>query len=92
LRSRPYGVAYRARRRRPWLTAFADANRDKLRHVVKTYDDFISPFIRQPEAFILWERLDHDLVTVVHLWQATAYPVAFLMNMATVWGVDLPDE
>jgi ppGpp synthetase/RelA/SpoT-type nucleotidyltranferase len=73
------------------VATFVAGNREKLRTVLETYDSEISPLLRQPEAFILWERLDHDAVAVAQLWRSTAYPESFLQNMAIVWGVDLPD-
>jgi len=60
--------------------------------MVGNRDESISPFIHQPEAFIMWERLDYDAPAVVQLWQETGYPDSFLRNMAIVWGVDLPEN
>lgn len=73
------------------LTEFAAARANQLRTVTQSYDSTISPFIHQPEAFILWERLEHDAVAIASYWRASGYPDIFLENMATVWGIDLPE-
>ena|GEM_PF-5584787 len=73
------------------LDAFAAANGPKLEATVSTYGDEISPFVRQPEAFILWERLDHDEMLVSQWWDASGYPRMFLDDMAVLWGLDLQE-
>lgn len=77
----------------PWerIRAFAGEHTQRLRDVVSSYDLAVSPLIHQPEAFLLWERLDQDAVAVVIRWAETGYPIVLLENMATIWGVDLPD-
>lgn len=68
------------------LAAFTTSNRDRLRAVIGQYDEAISPFVGQPEALVLWERLDFDATAVVEQWAASAYPMTFLEDMATIWG------
>lgn len=70
---------------------FVDMNTDKMRTVFSAYDESISPLLHQPEALVLWERLEHDPVALERRWAEAGYPQVLLENMATVWGIDLPD-
>lgn len=73
------------------VSHFVDTNMEKLRTVFAAYDESISPLMRRPEALVLWERLEHDAVALERRWAETGYPQVLLENMATVWGIDLPD-
>jgi hypothetical protein len=73
------------------VRAFADLNRDRIRNVVQTYDSHTSVLVRQPESFLLWERLDADPVDLAQRWVRTSFPQEILRTIATVWGVDLPE-
>jgi ppGpp synthetase/RelA/SpoT-type nucleotidyltranferase len=73
------------------LRNFVEENGERLRGVVGANGPAISPLIQQPEAFLLWERLDFDSVEVVRHWDASGFPHVMLENVAIAWGIDLPD-
>lgn len=72
------------------LAAFVNTNRDRLRRTVEN-NGLLSPLITLPEAILVWERLDYDVVAARAAWEETGLPISYLEDLATVWGVDLPD-
>lgn len=74
------------------LQSFTDANLAKLRSIVASPESLISPLARQPEALVIWDRLDWDPVALVRHWTEGGYPLGFLEDLATIWGIELPQD
>lgn len=73
------------------LAEFAAARAPDLRNAIIYNPPVVSPLVRMPEAFIIWERLDYDSVAVAQHWPATGYPLEYLQDLAIAWGTDVPD-
>lgn len=72
------------------LDAFVAANREKLEGIYTTYrgDDRCSPLLFQPEALMVFERLETDEFRFKEFWLAHL-PETLLENLASVWGLSI---
>jgi hypothetical protein len=70
---------------------WTDNHIDRIRTVVESYDDSVSLLVRQPEALILWERLEEDAVETARAWSAAGFPRIVLEDLAVLWGADIPE-
>jgi ppGpp synthetase/RelA/SpoT-type nucleotidyltranferase len=52
-------------------------------------DDRANPLLFQPEALLIFERLEHDRDRLAERWPDDALPRELLDSMAAIWGVDL---
>ncbi len=69
------------------LTAFTDAQHDKLDHLFGRYQESDAVLLlTQPESIVLLERLDPYSLAAV--W-ATTFPIDELDSLASTWGGSL---
>jgi ppGpp synthetase/RelA/SpoT-type nucleotidyltranferase len=69
------------------LDEFATTNLEKLQAIYAAYrdDDRCSPLLFQPEALIVFERLDRDEFRLKEAWRSRL-PEGLLRELAAVWG------
>lgn len=69
------------------VEAFVQRNEDKLVEIFCQYadDDRSNPLLFQPEAFLIFERLEKDPFRLKDIW-ADIFPVELLESLATIWG------
>lgn len=72
---------------RPFLTA----NAEKLEELYTRYrdDSRANPLLFQPEALLVFERLDNEPDRLRDAWPANALPLELLGDLATIWGADV---
>lgn len=73
------------------VTTFASDHSARLRQCVRNYGSDVTPLVHTPEALVIWERLESDAVAATTLWPKTGFPSRYLEDLATIWGIDLPD-
>ncbi len=68
------------------LTAFTDAQHDKLDHLFGRYQESDGVLLlTQPESIVILERLDADPYSLADVW-ATTFPIDELDSLASAWG------
>jgi ppGpp synthetase/RelA/SpoT-type nucleotidyltranferase len=69
------------------LDEFAETHLEKLEGIYGAYrdDDRCSPLLFQPEALMVFERLDHDQFRLKDVWRSRL-PEVLLRELAAVWG------
>jgi ppGpp synthetase/RelA/SpoT-type nucleotidyltranferase len=69
------------------IRSFVERNHEKLEEIFNAYrdDERGNPLLFQPEALIVFERLEHDPFRLRAAW-TSAFPLALLENLATIWG------
>lgn len=69
------------------LDDFVERNREKLVEIFRDYarDERCNPLLFQPEALLVFERLDKDPFHLKEVW-AKALPVELLESLAAIWG------
>ena len=65
----------------------------KLRDIYDHYenDARANPLLFQPEALLVFERLENDVDRIRDAWPADRLPLTLLDNLATIWGLDLTE-
>jgi hypothetical protein len=81
---------YDARERKEFgelIRSFVARNRQKLDELFEAYrdDDRCNPLIFQPEALMVFERLERDAFRLRDAW-AASFPLPLLENLAMIWG------
>jgi ppGpp synthetase/RelA/SpoT-type nucleotidyltranferase len=73
------------------IQPFIEANRAKLDELYDRYRDDAraNPLLFQPEALLIFERLDNDPDRLLEAWPASDLPIDLLENLATIWGVEV---
>lgn len=66
---------------------FVERNEDKLRQLFDSYRSARGehPLLFQPEALIVFERLEHDEFQLADQWEKD-FPLTLLESLSTVWG------
>jgi GTP pyrophosphokinase len=74
------------------VQAFVVKNEAKLQTLFAQYqdDDRANPFLFQPEALAIFERLEHDPFTLQQEW-IEILPHELLEGLAATWGLSLPE-
>lgn len=69
------------------LGRFAEQHLDKLETIYDDYrlDDRCSPLLFQPEALMVFERLEHDEFRLKDVW-CSKLPEILLSGLSMVWG------
>jgi ppGpp synthetase/RelA/SpoT-type nucleotidyltranferase len=71
------------------LEEFVDANRERIADRLARYRGLTAhPVLSQPEALVLFERLQHAPVALEEAWLA-AFPLDVLDDVRAAWGYDL---
>lgn len=76
------------------LTRFIDEKRDKLTDLFRDYREAgagRNPLLLQPEAILLFERLEQDMFSVMDEW-AEHFDLKLLEWLAESWGLTLPSS
>jgi ppGpp synthetase/RelA/SpoT-type nucleotidyltranferase len=73
------------------IEPFVDANGDKLDELYDRYrqDHRANPLLFQPEALLIFERLDNDPDRLVASWPTDVLPIELLDDLASIWGADV---
>lgn len=73
------------------IEPFLAEHEDKLNAIYRRYrdDTRANPLLFQPEALLVFERLENDIDRVRAAWPIDVLPVDLLDNLALVWGADL---
>lgn len=73
------------------IAPFIASEEDRLRGVYDRYadDHRANPLLFQPEALLIFERLEHDPDALREAWPVDALPIDLLESMAAIWGVDI---
>jgi ppGpp synthetase/RelA/SpoT-type nucleotidyltranferase len=73
------------------IEPFLAANAAKLSELYARYrdDSRANPLLFQPEALLIFERLENDPDHLRDAWPASVLPVELLADLATVWGADV---
>jgi len=76
------------------IEPFLAANEDKLTKIYDHYraDTRANPLLFQPEALVIFERLENDVDRISDAWPVDALPIDLLENLASIWGADLHDH
>jgi ppGpp synthetase/RelA/SpoT-type nucleotidyltranferase len=72
------------------IDPYLEANRQKLADIYDAYsdDDTANPLLTQPEAFLIFERLQHDRDRLREGWPADQLSIDLLEGMALIAGID----
>lgn len=70
---------------------FLTANAWKLEEIYERYRDDAraNPLLFQPEALLIFERLDNDPDHLRDAWPVRALPLELLEELATIWGAEV---
>lgn len=73
------------------LKPFIDAREARLRALFDGYrdDERANPLLFQPEALLIFERLENDPDRLREAWPVDRLPVDLLESLGTVWGVEV---
>lgn len=73
------------------IEPFLDANSAKLDQLYDRYrqDSRANPLLFQPEALLIFERLDNDADRLAGVWPADVLPISLLDDLASIWGADI---
>lgn len=76
---------------RDLLKPFIDAREDRLRTLFGAYrdDERANPLLFQPEALLIFERLENEPDRLREAWPVDRLPVDLLESLGTVWGVEV---
>jgi ppGpp synthetase/RelA/SpoT-type nucleotidyltranferase len=72
------------------LRPFVEQNSHRLDELYERYhgDTRANPLLFQPEALVLFERLDNAIDQLRAAWPAGELPIDLLDSMAAIWGAD----
>jgi ppGpp synthetase/RelA/SpoT-type nucleotidyltranferase len=72
------------------IKPFLEAESARLAQIFERYrgDDRANPLLFQPEALLIFERLEHDRDRLKEAWPVDKLPLDLLESMAAIWGVD----
>lgn len=72
------------------IKPFLDVESARLAAIFERYrdDDRANPLLFQPEALLIFERLEHDRDRLKEAWPVDKLPLDLLESMAAIWGVD----
>lgn len=73
------------------IDPFIEDNKQKLQDIYDAYagDDTANPLLTQPEAFLIFERLQNDRDRLKEYWPVDKLNIELLENMALIAGIDL---
>jgi putative GTP pyrophosphokinase len=73
------------------IAPFLQNNAAKLEELYERYrgDSRANPLLFQPEALLIFERLDNDPDHLVEAWPREILPPELLEGLATIWGSDV---
>jgi ppGpp synthetase/RelA/SpoT-type nucleotidyltranferase len=73
------------------IDPYLDANRQKLEDIYAAYadDETANPLLSQPEAFLIFERLENDRDRLRETWPADDLDFELLEGMALIIGIHL---
>jgi ppGpp synthetase/RelA/SpoT-type nucleotidyltranferase len=73
------------------IEPFLQAESVRLSAIFERYrdDERANPLLFQPEALLIFERLEHDRDRLKAAWPADKLPLELLESMAAIWGVDI---
>jgi ppGpp synthetase/RelA/SpoT-type nucleotidyltranferase len=72
------------------IEPFLHAESGRLSAIFERYrdDERANPLLFQPEALLIFERLEHDRDRLKASWPVDKLPLELLESMAAIWGVD----
>jgi ppGpp synthetase/RelA/SpoT-type nucleotidyltranferase len=72
------------------IKPFLNAQSVRLASIFEHYkdDERANPLLFQPEALLIFERLEHDRDRLKAFWPVDKLPLDLLESMAAIWGVD----
>jgi ppGpp synthetase/RelA/SpoT-type nucleotidyltranferase len=72
------------------IEPFLRAESARLTAIFERYrnDERANPLLFQPEALLIFERLEHDRDRLKAAWPVDKLPLDLLESMAAIWGVD----
>ena len=73
------------------LKPFIDDHDDQIQGLYDAYrdDDRANPLLFQPEALLIFERLEHNPDRLRAAWPVDRLPLELVESLATIWGVEL---
>lgn len=73
------------------IDPYLEANRQKLQDIYDAYadDETANPLLTQPEAFLIFERLQNDRDRLKENWPVDKLSLELLEGMALIAGIDL---
>lgn len=73
------------------IEPFITKNASKLEELYERYrsDTRANPLLFQPEALLIFERMDNDPDHLREVWPAEQLPVELLDDLASIWGADI---
>lgn len=73
------------------IDPYLKANRQKLQDIYEAYadDETANPLLTQPEAFLIFERLQNDRDQLKENWPVDSLSLELLEGMALIAGIDL---
>lgn len=73
------------------IEPFLEGESTRLNAIFERYrnDERANPLLFQPEALLIFERLEHDRDRLKASWPVDNLPLDLLESMAAIWGVDL---
>lgn len=75
------------------IEPFIRTNAAKLEELYERYrdDTRANPLLFQPEALLIFERMDNDPDQLRDAWPADVLPLDLLDDLASIWGADIGD-
>ena len=73
------------------LQPFIGQNEQKLRDLYAAYrdDDRANPLLFQPEALLIFDRLENDPDRLRDAWPVDRLPIDLLESLGTIWGLEV---